>query len=228
MSDTWAPVEGKYGLTRDGRKAGPIEKNHDSFFVWQGFIEGHGRGCWKPNGVWGYDGENDLDLISEWVEPVAERVQVKTTLDLISEWVEPVAEPRKVKTGDKIRIRHGATGNARQHIGKVVKAFIVHDGETRGYVDGCQPFILYSHEWEFADAPESESAKEQPQAPATPAFPIDVWDRYASAALHAFISEYEGEKLQKSGESLFEAFSRLSADCADVMMAERAKRLNRN
>lgn len=78
----WAPVEGRYGRTRDGRKVGPMEaatgENRGCFFA-PGVFQFNREGQrWHPaRQMWGADGvvymplgsfENVDDLVAEWIE----------------------------------------------------------------------------------------------------------------------------------------------------------------
>lgn len=80
----WAPVVGKYGKTRDGRKVGPIvsepEWNDDYPFTGDGFedyFNAIGQAQWYGN-----------DLVAEWVDEPVEVVEV--------------APERKFKVGDVV------------------------------------------------------------------------------------------------------------------------------
>lgn len=73
----WAPVVGKYGKTRDGRKVGPLT-NDTSIGVWafeaevDGSVFADGTRCaWRADGSFDpYDAKKPhrLDLVSEWVD----------------------------------------------------------------------------------------------------------------------------------------------------------------
>ena len=71
MGDTWAPREGAYGRTRDGRRVGPIERvfpncgYHDD---WKWRVEG--GSFWDAHGkTWDKgDAPSPSDLVAEWTE----------------------------------------------------------------------------------------------------------------------------------------------------------------
>ena len=68
---------GKYYKTRNGLKAYVEFIRQDSLFgdyltkyPAMGFIESYGEQMWKTNGEFNTSIENELDLISEWREPI--------------------------------------------------------------------------------------------------------------------------------------------------------------
>ena len=69
VEELWRPVEGKYGRTRDGRKAGPMILSPDG----KGWFTNRSLVGWEFSGRRFFSGEekHPLDLVSEWVEPEA-------------------------------------------------------------------------------------------------------------------------------------------------------------
>lgn len=56
--------DGRFYLTRDGRKKGPMFCPHpDDLFPWK-----DGEDAWTETGRFRLDGESDLDLVEEWVD----------------------------------------------------------------------------------------------------------------------------------------------------------------
>lgn len=70
----WAPVEGRYGRTRDGRKVGPIvPSGRGDLWPWEarGSSEAPGIGVplWTATGSYFPNGDaHPLDLVAEWVD----------------------------------------------------------------------------------------------------------------------------------------------------------------
>jgi len=108
---TWAPVVGKFGKTRDGRKVGPIE----DFGAQRGKLSGHVEGETKGPRVFGADGVHDfgdtnLDLVAEWIEPAAEPVAVAPAT------ATPTQPERKFKVGDVVNYIEGKSQNIWQGV----------------------------------------------------------------------------------------------------------------
>lgn len=56
MTDTWAPVEGKYGKTRDGRRVGTIQKSGGLVFPWKATLPNGNFVTYTPEGKQFIDG----------------------------------------------------------------------------------------------------------------------------------------------------------------------------
>lgn len=144
---------GKFYLTRDGRKVGPMERKSD-------WTDSQGRkgefytdehGYYTANGIW-LEGEvNDPeDLIAEWVEPV-----VHIGYDARFEIGEPVAVAEatatpKFKAGDKVRCID-VCGGSKFEVGKVYTVLGVESDLV--YVDEIGLQAMYSLRFEPATPP---------------------------------------------------------------------------
>lgn len=70
-TDTWPPVVGKYGKTRDGRKVGPMIKDEWGLRDKSRTITGQ---SWNADGSFIAGTVSNLDLVAEWVdEPAKEK-----------------------------------------------------------------------------------------------------------------------------------------------------------
>lgn len=67
---TWAPVAGKFGKTRDGRKVGPMVWDGGKY-PWSGVLGDSVPNFTETGRWWGEDADIDKDLVSEWIEPPA-------------------------------------------------------------------------------------------------------------------------------------------------------------
>jgi len=113
---TWAPVVGKFGKTRDGRKVGPMVRADDGIWPWQlragepgtsphGMLE-----AWTETGRLHTGDDNEDDLVAEWVEPAAEPVAVAPAT------ATPTQPERKFKVGDVVNYIEGKSQNIWQGV----------------------------------------------------------------------------------------------------------------
>jgi hypothetical protein len=95
VADLWAPVVGKYGKTRDGRKA-LVLATHDEPFPFRA-----GGNHYNADGSH-YYGDDYKDLVAEWVdEPV---VAVEAAAD--------ATPTRKFKVGDRVKFKGSEDSDA--------------------------------------------------------------------------------------------------------------------
>jgi len=87
---TWAPVVGKFGKTRDGRKVGPMEKATGEWSFIAGGEGIRGQAYFNKDGTCPYISEHDL--VAEWVDTVAVAPATAT----------PTQPERKFKVGDVV------------------------------------------------------------------------------------------------------------------------------
>lgn len=71
---------GKFYRTRDGQKAGPMDRSHLSSDVFLGAMDSFSeRRAWYGDGAWSHlKDDNALDLIAEWSEPSSPSGAVET------------------------------------------------------------------------------------------------------------------------------------------------------
>lgn len=126
----WAPVAGKYGKTRDGRKVGPIEDRGRYFAGEVDFTTYH----FAKDGRSGTSGNADSD-----------RGAFRMALDLVAEWVEPVAEAEPevavaeatatpLKVGDRVvLVKDGLSTTGAIGMAGVIRTVSTYDGNDHPY-----------------------------------------------------------------------------------------------
>jgi len=105
---TWAPVVGKFGKTRDGRRVGPYAPAFGG--IWRVGSD-HDTAVFE-DGRRNRNHETPHDLVAEWVEPAAEPVAVAPAT------ATPTQPERKFKVGDVVEIVSGYIESKQGHIGR--------------------------------------------------------------------------------------------------------------
>jgi len=103
---TWAPSVGKFGKTRDGRKVGPYAPAFGG--IWRVGSD-HDTAVFE-DGRRNRSHETPHDLVAEWVEPVAEPVDVAPAT------ATPNQPERKFKVGDVVNYIEGKSQNIWQGV----------------------------------------------------------------------------------------------------------------